>query len=177
MENRQRPTHADAPLHAQQRQRVKTDAAMNSRTSQCCICAEIVTGEFPLNYRHAYPIDSRICLETKDFVVFPSVSPMSGGHVLLLPRVHVTRLADLPDGQCQQLRLCVDQATDRLRERFGQTCYLFEHGVATGGTACGIDHAHLHLLPLATNIAYSIEAQVEADFPTSGLSVRSIYHD
>lgn len=156
--------HLDSAMHTNQRQNVKSGGVMKPTNVQCCLCAEIATRQFPADYRHAYPVESRICFETRDFVVLPSVSPMTAGHVLVLPRIHVTRLADLRPGEHEQLRACTEHAVDRLRTRFSEPCYVFEHGVTTSGTACGIDHAHLHILPLSPNTIESIELRVEADF-------------
>jgi len=154
-----------AHLNNQRLGHAKPEGDFRGRSAACCLCDELATGEFPAEFRKVYAVESRVCLQAEDVVILPTVSPMCAGHVLLLPRTHVTRLADLPQGQRETLSACATSAANRLRERFGEECYFFEHGVTSGGTACGIDHAHLHILPLSRDMISSIESQVESDFP------------
>jgi diadenosine tetraphosphate (Ap4A) HIT family hydrolase len=134
-------------------------------SSTCCLCSEIATGKFHSAYQRAYPLETRICLQTLDFVVLPSVSPLSVGHVLVLPKIHVGRLADLPQPARKALSVCAHDVTVLLGKRFEMECYCFEHGVVNGVGACGIDHAHLHILPLTPPVASLIDKRADADFP------------
>jgi len=137
----------------------------SANTMDCCICAELRSQQFPKDYSGAYGVDARICYETADLVVVPSVSPVSAGHVLILPRAHVTRLADLPKALLEQLSDCVRYVEQRLCARFGSSLYSIEHGVTVGQVACGIDHAHLHVISLRGDIIAAVEREVEDQFP------------
>ena len=95
-----------------------------------------------------------------------------------------TRLADLPVAPHPALSSCVRFVLERLSEQFGPDLYLFEHGVTSGGVACGIDHAHLHVLPHPPEIVESVERQTEVDFPThrrgsliDAISIRALERD
>jgi diadenosine tetraphosphate (Ap4A) HIT family hydrolase len=134
-------------------------------SNNCCLCEEISSRTFPGQYRSAYPIDSRICHETDEFVVLPTVSPLCAGHVLILPRQHVSNLATLPEPARRALLACANSTVSVLAEHFGSDLYFFEHGVAEAGLACGIDHAHLHILPLSAATADAVELHIETDFP------------
>lgn len=130
----------------------------------CCLCEEISSRTFPDQYRGAYPVSSRICHETDEFVVLPTLSPLCAGHVLVLPRRHVTNLATLSEPARRALLVCVESTMTVLAGHFGSDLYLFEHGVAGAGLACGIDHAHLHILPLSATTADAVELRIETDF-------------
>jgi hypothetical protein len=66
-----------------------------------------------------------------------------------------------------QLAECVERLVPRLVARFGESLYFFEHGVEPGGTACGVDHAHLHVLPLDPDKAAAVDVTVNVDYPAS----------
>jgi diadenosine tetraphosphate (Ap4A) HIT family hydrolase len=149
---------------------------LNSAPLECCFCGEIETGVFPQALRSAYPIESRIFSSTSDdFVVMPSVSPMCTGHVLVLPRNHITRMADLPKERHVALVACIDATVTGLRSRTGGPYYFFEHGVTSGKMACGVDHAHLHILPLPLATLNSIERRVDETYaPRAHGSLREV---
>jgi serine/threonine protein kinase len=65
-------------------------AIRNQAPLDCCLCEEISSGAFPRQYQEVYPVNSRICLNTGEFVALPTLSPLSPGHVLILPQNHVT---------------------------------------------------------------------------------------
>lgn len=148
----------------------KKEARMSSSNGsysngQCCICSEIQSGRLPPLYEEKYDIAYRNCLETRDFVVFPSVSPLTFGHLLLFPKRHVTSLAQLNSKCLQNLCKIVTQLAARVSVR-SDPPYFFEHGVPENGTGgCGITHAHLHLLPLPTSIALSADGRVSKEYP------------
>jgi len=141
------------------------DTSNTHATLNCCFCEEISSKAFPDQYRSAYPVVSRICLETDEFVVLPTLSPLCAGHVLVLPRRHVTNLAALPERARKALLECAESTVSQLAERFGSDLYFFEHGVPRAGLACGVDHAHLHILPMSTGTATEVESRIETDFP------------
>lgn len=142
-------------------------ATMNNQTpSDCCLCQEICSRAFPRQYQAVYSVTSRFCVEAGGFVALPTLSPLVAGHVLVLPRRHVPNLAVLSEPLRNDLLACVESVSTRLAERFGPELYFFEHGVTVAGQGCGIDHAHLHVLPLRAGTTAAVDARVEGDFPT-----------
>jgi diadenosine tetraphosphate (Ap4A) HIT family hydrolase len=135
-------------------------------SDNCCLCREISSGEFPTQYRSVYPIKSRVSRLGGAFVALPTVSPLKSGHVLVLPERHVSSLADLPESTWQTLLESVRSTVTQLAETFSAPFYFFEHGARTVGTSCGIDHAHLHVLPLSAAMANAVRSRVQVDFPT-----------
>lgn len=136
------------------------------RSDSCCLCEEIRSGEFPTQYRSAYPIESRISCVSGEFVALPTLSPLNSGHILVLPKRHVSSLADLPESMWQTLLESLRSTVNQLAETFSAPFYFFEHGARIVGTSCGIDHAHLHVLPLSAAMANAVRSRVQVDFPT-----------
>lgn len=136
---------------------------------RCCFCSEISSRLFPVELQQVYgERASRICHETRDFVVFPSVSPLTAGHLLVVSQRHVHSFADLPLASRQEAQALVEGLGRHLAAAFAQPAYIFEHGVPVhGGNACGVDHAHVHVLPLPGDIASEVQARVNEDFPAS----------
>jgi diadenosine tetraphosphate (Ap4A) HIT family hydrolase len=136
------------------------------RSDSCCLCEEIRSGEFPAQYRSVYSVESRMSRLGGDFVALPTVSPLKSGHVLVLPDRHVGSLADLPASTWHTLLESVRSTVTQLAETFSAPFYFFEHGARIVGTSCGIDHAHLHVLPLSAAMANAVRSRVQVDFPT-----------
>lgn len=87
-------------------------------------------------------IERQLVLETKRFYVVVDAFPMRPGHLLIIPRFHLTCFGELlPEDDEEFLRIKHEVATF-LRQEFGEPVF-FEHGVA-GQT---VPHAHLHALP------------------------------
>ena len=128
--------------------------------SDCCLCSEIKIGVFPEEYASVYGVDNRICLESDNFIVIPSVSPITAGHTMLLPKHHYTCMMACPIEMKAEALTLIDSLYTKLTARFGQL-FLFEHGVGRlDDVACGINHAHLHFVPLAKNIATEVTEKI-----------------
>lgn len=103
------------------------------RVAGCVFCT-IVTGKTPAD---------RV-LQDDDFVAFLDVRPVFKGHVLLVPRVHVDTLPDLPaalrDGfleRAQRLAVAMTEGLD------AQGSF-----VAVNNTVSqSVPHLHLHVVP------------------------------
>jgi ATP adenylyltransferase len=91
----------------------------------------------------------------------PSLGAYVEGWTLVVPDEHVQAIADLSPGS----RAAFDEAVDFLRQRITDTygpVISFEHGsVGSGRTAgCGVDHAHLHIVPHDIDIRGAVAALV-----------------
>lgn len=102
----------------------------------------------------------RILLETKSHVVIASIGALVPGWTMIVPRRHECNLsATLPDPQF--LDLC-QQVAERLATAFPATeVRIFEHGSQGQGSlvGCGVDHAHMHLVPLRDTLEPWIRRQ------------------
>jgi ATP adenylyltransferase len=95
-----------------------------------------------------------VLAESPAFVVWPSLGALIPGWTLILPKEHHLALAELSDEKLDELsslhRLIQSKLT---ASGFGSTVS-FEHGPAFPGqeVGCGVDHAHLHVVPTDANV-------------------------
>jgi len=101
-----------------------------------CIFCRIVAGEVP----------SDIVYQDEDFLAFRDISPQAPTHVLIIPKTHITSLAQLTEEQ-QELAVRLIIIAKKLAEK---------EGIAKRGYRlvinCGpeggqlVPHLHLHLI-------------------------------
>jgi histidine triad (HIT) family protein len=101
-----------------------------------CIFCRIVVGEVP----------SDIVYQDEDFLAFRDISPQAPTHVLIIPKIHITSLAKLTEGQQELVGRLIILAKN-LAEK---------EGIAKKGyrlvISCGpeggqvVPHLHLHLI-------------------------------
>jgi histidine triad (HIT) family protein len=104
-----------------------------SRERSCLFCA-IVAGEQP----------SATVLDEEHLVAFLDVRPVFKGHVLLVPRLHVETLPDLPGG----LRDPFLEAAQRLSAAVKDALGAQGSFVAMNNTVSqSVPHLHLHVVP------------------------------
>jgi histidine triad (HIT) family protein len=102
-------------------------------TNGCLFCA-IVAGEAP----------AHVVLDEPELVGFLDVRPVFKGHVLLVPRVHVVTLPDLPAA----LRDPFLEAGQRLATVMTDTLEAQGSFVAMNNTVSqSVPHLHLHVVP------------------------------
>ncbi len=92
--------------------------------------------------------DWRVLFEDDVFVAVPSLGALIPGWLLVVPRDHAVNLSALgPDG-VERMWAFVASFRERWENEFGAVV-AFEHGPARAGrpAGCGVDHAHLHLVP------------------------------
>jgi diadenosine tetraphosphate (Ap4A) HIT family hydrolase len=95
------------------------------------------------------PADRRIWLENEHAVAFADAFPVTDGHMLVVPRQHVSSIYEL--SAAQQAALWDQVALVRERLLVGLKPDGFNIGV-NDGLAAGqtIDHAHIHVIPRRT---------------------------
>ncbi len=94
------------------------------------------------------PVFDREVAATEHFVVLPTLGSLVPGWLLVVPRRVMPNLSYLSererDGLAKLTRLLSDQA-----RAFAATIFYFEHGGLAGSPiSCGVDQAHLHIVPL-----------------------------
>lgn len=97
------------------------------------------------------------------FMAIVSIGAMVDGWTLIVPREHHLSMRDLYDNS--SFKTFLDKVLPYLYRKYG-SLVAFEHGANKEGsiTACGTDHAHLHLVPLGETLL--------PDIRTSGLNWR-----
>jgi diadenosine tetraphosphate (Ap4A) HIT family hydrolase len=116
----------------------------------CPFCQELSTGMLPAEFDLA--IDSRIIAETEHFVVIADISPLSPGHLLIIPRAHLLSFGAVPEKNREELSALVAKVRNILSKCYSPPV-IMEHGssASSDGGAC-ISHAHLQVFPGAIDM-------------------------
>ncbi|MCW0016062.1 HIT family protein [Rhizobium sp. BT-226] len=105
-------------------------------------------------------------LETEDFVVLPSLGSLVAGWVLIIPRRAMPNLSMLSPREQRELTALEERLTQALTP-FGGKLYAFEHGGPYGSVVnCGVDQAHLHLVPLQFDLFAEALSSKEIEWQT-----------
>jgi histidine triad (HIT) family protein len=103
-------------------------------SSPACLFCAVVAGEKP----------AAVVLDEEHLVAFLDIRPVFKGHVLLVPRIHVETLADLP----ARLRDPFLEAAQRLSTAVKQVLGAQGSFVAINNTVSqSVPHLHLHVVP------------------------------
>lgn len=88
----------------------------------------------------------RIIAENSLFFAVPDQYPVSRGHTLVLPKRHLTTLADLDSKEMSALGEILKAVREKLREELDPDGYNIgvNEGEAAGQT---IPHLHIHVIP------------------------------
>jgi histidine triad (HIT) family protein len=97
--------------------------------------SKIIAGEIPC-YKIA---------ENNLFLAFLDVFPLREGHVLVVPKIEVDKLFDLPDNYLSELLVFAKPIAGAIERAFPcKRC-----GISVIGLE--VPHAHLHLMPINTS--------------------------
>jgi ATP adenylyltransferase len=103
-------------------------------------------------------------LESENFVALPSLGALVRGWLLLVPRQHYISMGALPGPLVTEMQEMKQLLCSVAQENYGQPC-IFEHGpsMANCAVGCGVDHAHLHVVPVPFDLASAVVPFVPAD--------------
>jgi len=119
----------------------------------CCFCHEFLHYKVNEEIKERYSVTNRILFDNDKFVVLPSVSPIVKNHLLVLPKKHINTMKQLEDDEKNQLFTLVNNITQLI----GEDYFTFEHGAfPVNGNTCGVDHAHIHILPVGREISKKV---------------------
>jgi histidine triad (HIT) family protein len=103
------------------------------------IFSKIIAGEIPC-YKIA---------ENEQFIAFLDIFPIQYGHTLVVPKIEIDRIFDLPDEYLTNLLLFAKPIANAIKE-----AYLCNRvNIITVGLE--VPHAHVHLI--ATNSVYDVD--------------------
>jgi histidine triad (HIT) family protein len=107
-----------------------------------CIFCKIARGEIP----------SAKVLETDQAFAFLDINPVNPGHVLVIPKAHHARLADLPDPLAAHTASLLPRLCRAVRDATGAEALnvIVNNGRAAGQT---VDHVHWHIIPRSADDA------------------------
>ncbi len=102
------------------------------------IFTKIIQGEIPCEK----------IIETDSEIAFLDINPCAAGHTLVIPKLEVERLEDLPETQTMSLILTIQQVAKAVSTAFNGIDYnlILNNGVNAGQV---IEHVHFHVLPRA----------------------------
>ena len=87
-------------------------------------------------------IDSFKVLENKNFLAFLDVNPIKDGHTLVIPKLQVDYIYDLPEDVFKELFVFSKKVAKMLENSF--SCNRI--GISVVGLE--VPHAHIHLIPI-----------------------------
>lgn len=87
-------------------------------------------------------IDSFKVLENENFLAFLDVNPLKDGHTLVIPKLQVDYIYDLPEDVFKELFVFSKKVAKMLENSF--TCNRI--GISVIGLE--VPHAHIHLIPI-----------------------------
>ena len=101
----------------------------------------------------------RPLLASPNFYVVPSLGALVEGWLLIVPRRHFISAAEIGDDLAEELWEITGLVRDLLAKHYGPV-WLFEHGPATAmrSVGCGVDHAHVHLVPMVGDLIRTARA-------------------
>lgn len=98
------------------------------------IFSKIISGELP-----AYKI-----AENEKFFAFLDINPLVEGHTLVIPKLPIDRIWDVPDDYLRELLIFAKPIALAIEKAFPcNRCGLSVVGIE-------VPHAHLHLVPITT---------------------------
>ncbi|RYY81993.1 MAG: HIT family protein [Chitinophagaceae bacterium] len=97
------------------------------------IFTKIIAGEIP-----SYKIT-----ENERFFAFLDIFPLREGHVLVIPKVEVDKLYELPDEYLSGMLLFAQPIARAIEKAFGKRVGMSVIGIE-------VPHAHLHLVPISS---------------------------
>jgi diadenosine tetraphosphate (Ap4A) HIT family hydrolase len=116
--------------------------------STCDFCDELSRGNNNVFASFYGTSMDRAIWQSEDLTIVPTIGQIVEGHVLILPKKHITAFGDASARMIQGLTSVKHLLKEILLRRYGG-CIFFEHGTRSdhcGG--CGIYHAHMHALPI-----------------------------
>jgi diadenosine tetraphosphate (Ap4A) HIT family hydrolase len=133
----------------------------------CCLCPNRVSSDSPEFW-------NKPLFETANFAVIPSLGSIVQGWLMLVPKAHVVCAGELSDALANEMRCLTGEISALVSSSFGEVC-VFEHGPSTSrkSTGCGVDHAHLHIVP----VDFDLAAAALRFMPNNSMWVAGDWHD
>ncbi|MBD0372288.1 MAG: HIT family protein [Pyrinomonadaceae bacterium] len=128
-----------------------SDYSLACEQCSCSLCGELQGTSAPLHMLLMPDAgESRVLWKTPNWVVIPTIGPLTPGHLMLVPRTHHYSILSCPEDTLDECQKLLGACAEMLRMIYGLDVLVFEHGAtAQQHKVCGacIDHAHLHVVP------------------------------
>ena len=118
--------------------------------------------------------------ESPNFVALPSLGALVEGWILLVSKSHFVSFGAMPSSLIEEMNEFKRFLCAILDQCYGSVV-AFEHGpsVASRSVGCGVDHAHLHLVPLLFDLATEVSPFLPGNttWETAGIQECQDAHD
>ena len=105
-----------------------------------CIFCKIIDKEIPSN----------IVFENDLNLAFLDISPISKGHMIIIPKNHYSTLEDIPDHELAETFKIVKKISMRIHQKLQINGYnILQNNFAAAGQE--INHFHVHIIPRSSN--------------------------
>lgn len=148
--------------------RQKTSPTAAKRVYNVCAYpgAAMIDHQTDYRFRHAIdpqpgipiePWDRRIA-ESHSFIAIPTQGSLVPGWVLILPRRKAVSISALANDELREFFEFREVVARLISSEFGPPTF-FEHGAGFLGSmvGCGVDHAHVHIVPLEFDLIKAAE--------------------
>jgi diadenosine tetraphosphate (Ap4A) HIT family hydrolase len=96
---------------------------------------------------------TREVLSIDGFRILTDIAPLTEGHLLIAPPCHIRSLSKLTKDQLTIVVFLKNLCKIIIKEIYKKNIIFLEHGMSSNCSvsACGIEHAHLHVVPVESN--------------------------
>lgn len=103
--------------------------------------------------------EESIIYQDSNVMVFPDISPLAIGHVLVVSKLHYPCYGLADEETLKSLTLAINYITGR---NSSKDWVVFEHGsVFDGRGGSSIEHAHMHILPLKLDLLKLVKDKID----------------
>ena len=92
----------------------------------------------------AHRVTAHLVDETDRTVTILDTDPVNEGHVLILPKLHVDSIVDLPDETVLEMAALTRKLVKAFSSVYGAPGY---GTMQNGGVSCSFGHFHFHVFP------------------------------
>lgn len=108
---------------------------------------------------HTNDLYNQILFESHNFRVIPSIGALVQGWLLIIPKEHYISMGTIKDMNLQlELEELISKVGSIVKQEYGEYI-VFENGAYCKDklVGCGVDYAHIHILPTKIDIINSLE--------------------
>jgi len=105
-----------------------------------CIFCKIIKGEIPCNKVY----------ENDDVLVFPTIEPVTDGHLLVIPKVHSKNILDINEETLKKIITVTKSLAKKTVEKSSATSVNILHAAGKDAQQ-SVFHFHIHIVPRYEN--------------------------
>jgi ATP adenylyltransferase len=126
----------------------------------CIYCENI----FSIPSRSAGDLHNCALFESEHFVAVPTVGSLVEGWLLVITKDHYLCMGAMPQGMFEELDRFKHLVARAVEDCYGPVA-IFEHGPSEPKqvVGCGIDHAHLHIVPVDCDLVRGLRDVMAVD--------------